>query len=55
MLEYAATNDRFDIMAFLIEAGVDVNAGTGADTPLTAAASEGTIESVRWLLEHVPM
>jgi hypothetical protein len=52
MLEYAATNDRFDIMAFLVEAGVDVNAGTGADTPLTAAAREGTIEAVRWLLEH---
>ncbi len=52
MLEYAATNDRFDVMGYLVDAGVDINAGTSGDTPLTAAAREGTEEAVRWLLER---
>jgi Ankyrin repeats (3 copies)/Domain of unknown function (DUF4375) len=52
MLAHAAENDRFDVMAFLVEAGVDVNAGFSVYTPLTVAARDGTVEAARWLLDH---
>ena len=52
MLEHAAAHDRFDVMAFLLEAGVDVNASTYAYTPLSIAARDGTVDAVRWLLDR---
>jgi Ankyrin repeats (3 copies)/Domain of unknown function (DUF4375) len=52
MLEHAATNDRFDVMELLVEAGVGINAATGGDTPLSSASRDGSVEAVQWLLDH---
>ena len=43
---------RQDIAATLFSAGADVNAGTGAMTPLHGAALFGRAAMARWLLHH---
>ncbi len=52
MLGYAAANDRVDVLAVLIAAGIDVNAATSSATPVGAAARKGTVETVGWLLDR---
>ena len=52
MLEYAATNGQTDVLAFLVDAGLDVNRASLHDTPLSATARVGTVETAQWLLDH---
>jgi len=52
MLEYAAENNRVDLLPILIAAGIDVHSVTSIQTPLGAAASEGAIDAARWLLDR---
>lgn len=52
-LHYAVHYKRLDAMAYLVDAGADINAqdGTGM-TPLHVAAMLGRRDEARWLLEH---
>jgi ankyrin repeat protein len=52
MLNYAAQNDRIDVLELLLAAGLDVNGPVQDDSPLTAAAGEGTVAAAQWLLDH---
>jgi ankyrin repeat protein len=52
-LHWAAREGRFDVAAYLISRGADVNAADGAGwTPLHLAAREGHLVVVRVLVEH---
>ena len=52
VLYYAAISGNADIAQTLVDAGADVNAGAGGNTPLHGAAIVGQTVMVRWLLDH---
>ena len=52
MLNYAAQNNRVDMLELLLAAGLDVDGPNGDETPLSAAAGEGAIEAAQWLLDR---
>jgi hypothetical protein len=53
-LHLAASKGRTDVMAVLVELGMDVNVveSNANRTPLESAADRGQLESVKWLLAH---
>lgn len=52
VLVLACRSGPHDLVRLVVEAGADVNARGGSDTPLTAAAGAGCDESVRLLLSR---
>ncbi|XP_051154847.1 putative ankyrin repeat protein RF_0381 [Leptopilina boulardi] len=51
MLYIAASNDRWEILEYLIECGVQINTDFDLDTPLHGAAEYGHIDIVKYLIE----
>lgn len=52
ILYHASSGGSVPVAALLLDRGVDVNTGDGANTALHAAAGHGNSEMVRWLLDH---
>lgn len=52
LMFFAALSDNTDIAQTLYDAGADVNAGEGGNTPLHGAAVFGHMNALRWLLAH---
>ena len=52
LLFYPVVGDQMALLQLLIERGADVNAGTGHNTALHAAAGYGRPEMVRYLLDQ---
>lgn len=52
LMFFAALSDNTDIAQTLYDAGADVNAGEGGNTPLHGAAVFGRMNTLRWLLAH---
>lgn len=53
-LHVAARHGNIDIVRYLVESGLDINAsgGTSGSNPINFAASEGHIELVKYFLEN---
>lgn len=53
-LHVAASYSNVDIVAMFVQLGIDVNAGRESDpaTPLYFAASEGSLDVARWLIDR---
>jgi Domain of unknown function (DUF4375)/Ankyrin repeats (3 copies) len=52
MFNYAAENNRVDVLELLLAAGVDLAEPDDHESPLSAAAGEGAVEAAQWLLDH---
>ncbi|MEP7293381.1 MAG: ankyrin repeat domain-containing protein [Chloroflexota bacterium] len=52
LMFYPALSDNTEIAQILFDAGADVNAGEGGNTPLHGAAITGHVNVLRWLLDH---
>ena len=52
LMFFAAISNNGEIAQMLFDAGANVNAGEGGNTPLHGAAMFGLTDMVRWLLDH---
>ncbi len=52
VLFYPAISGNVEIAQILFDAGADVNAGEGGNTPLHGAALTGQVAMAKWLLDH---
>ncbi len=52
LMFFAAISGMEQVAQILYDAGADVNAGEGGNTPLHGAAMFGLTSMVRWLLDH---
>ena len=52
VMYYPAIGGSIEIAQILLDAGADVNAGEGGNTPLHGAALVGQTPMVQWLLDH---
>lgn len=52
LLFYPALSDNVEIAQILYDAGADINAGDGGNTPLHGAALSGHSDIIQWLLDH---
>jgi ankyrin repeat protein len=52
LLFFPALSDNVEIAQILYDAGADINAGEGGNTPLHGAAITGNLNILRWMLAH---
>src|SRR5664279_311469 len=52
VMYYPAIGGNVEIAQILLDAGADINAGEGGNTPLHGAALVGQTPMVQWLIDH---